>query len=115
MEAQLQPIDVEGQPQQHGLPLLRLIASPRRFRRQLPLHRREDALDLRSLRILLSWKTPPHLSANAFDLPRRLAALGRDDALGPKHLPDVLVVALRIKLGVSQYQADRRHLLCHIN
>src|ERR687883_1352847 len=92
MKAQLQPIGVEGQPQQHGLPLLRLITAARRFRRQLPLHRRKYALDLRSLCVLLTRKPSPHLRTYTFDLPRRFPTLGRDDALGTEHLPDVLIV-----------------------
>ncbi len=115
VKIRLQPIDVEGQPQQHGLPLLRLITPPRRFRRKLPFDRGKHALDLRPLRVLLAPCASPHLSTHAFILPRRFAAPGRDDALGTKHLPDVLMVALRVKLGVRKHQPDWCHLLRRID
>ena len=108
-KTQLQQVDVVGHAEQHGLPTLRLVRAPRGLRRQLPLHRREDTLDLCPLAIAPAREAPTHLRPDTFDLPVGLTALGGDDAVRPDDISDVPVVALTVELGVRKHQPDRRH------
>src|SRR3982750_1209512 len=85
-QTQLQEVDVVSHAQQHGLPALRLGRTSRSLGRQLPLHRREDALDLRALTVPLSWEAPAHPRPNTLDLPVGLASLGRDDTVSAERI-----------------------------
>lgn len=110
-QTQLQEVDVVSYAQQHSLPALRLGRTSRSLRRQLPLHRREDALDLSALAVPLSWEAPAHLRPDTLDLPVRLASLGWDNTVSAERISNVKVVALAIKLGICEHRPDRRHTL----
>jgi len=110
-KTRLEQIDVVSHAQQHGLPALRLGRAPRRLRRQLPLHGREDALDLRSLTIAPTREAATHLRPGTLDLPVGLAALRGDDAVGPDDVADVSMVTLAVEFGIGQHLPDGRDLM----
>src|SRR5262245_52804830 len=101
MQAQLPPIDIIGQPQQHSLPILRRLRPSRSLSRELPFDCRKDTLHLGPLSILPLREATPHLGTDPMDLPRGFAALGGNNALRSHLMADMLMIAFAVKLSVG--------------
>ena len=101
-----QPIQIETQSEQQGLPHLHGQGSTRCASREFSFDRREQGLDQGAAAVNPLWEGTPHLGADSVQMPGFLSALGRNHALCSEAFADVGMIALAVELRVGQYQPD---------
>src|SRR5215470_18856463 len=107
-----QAVKIVSQSEQQGLAALGKQAAAGCSAGEFAFGDREDGLNQCTTAIFFAGKIRTHLSTNAMESPRLLAALGRDDAESMKLLTDEGVVTLAVEFGVGQHAANPNLGMC---